>query len=90
MAEAPLLEARHLRKSFFAAAGVLAGMGRRIWAVDDVSLELAPGETFAVVGESGCGKTTLARLLLRLTEPDAGELRFCGRDLCAAESGLQR
>ncbi len=92
MTETPLLEARHLRKSFSAAAGVWAGADspraesrwRRTRAVDDVSLALAPGETLAVVGESGCGKTTLARLLLRLIEPDAGELRFAGRDLRAA------
>src|SRR5262249_6915701 len=52
-------------------------------AVDGVSFTVAQGETLAIVGESGCGKTTLARLLLRLTEPDSGELRFEGRDLLA-------
>jgi len=58
--------------------------------VDGVSFELAQGETFAVVGESGCGKTTLARMILRLIEPDAGEIRFEGRDLLALGSGEMR
>ncbi len=91
MAEALLLEARNLRKSFPTAAGVFAGAKwRRVWAVDGVSLELAAGETLAVVGESGCGKTTLARLLLRLIEPDAGEIRFAGRNLRAARGAELR
>jgi ABC-type oligopeptide transport system ATPase subunit len=55
--------------------------GDRFIAVDKVSFEVARGETFAVVGESGCGKTTLARMLLRLIEPDTGEIEFEGRDL---------
>jgi ABC-type glutathione transport system ATPase component len=57
----------------------------RFQAVDGVSLTVASGETFAIVGESGCGKTTLARMLLRLIEPDSGELRFEGRDLGAMD-----
>jgi len=84
MAAPALIEARNLRKSFQAGAGVFVETGRRVRAVDDVSLALAPGETLAIVGESGCGKTTLARMLLRLIEPDAGEICFQGRDLLAA------
>jgi ABC-type glutathione transport system ATPase component len=78
-----LLEARELRKSYGRASGLFAGNGggARFTAVDGVSFSVAAGETFAIVGESGCGKTTLARMLLRLIEPDSGEVRFEGQDL---------
>ena len=69
-----VLEARGLRKTF--ASGVRA--------VDGVDLHIAEGETLGLVGESGCGKSTTGRLVLRLTDPDAGDLRFEGRDLLAA------
>jgi len=80
-----LLEARDVRKSYSRATSLLSGNGRgsRFVAVDGVSFSIATGETFAVVGESGCGKTTLARMLLRLIEPDSGEIQFDGRDLLA-------
>jgi ABC-type glutathione transport system ATPase component len=80
-----LLEARELRKSYARASRLGSGEDgkARFQAVDGVSLAVAPGETFAIVGESGCGKTTLARMLLRLIEPDSGELRFEGKDLGA-------
>jgi ABC-type glutathione transport system ATPase component len=78
-----VLEARELRKSYGRAIGFFTGhrRGERFMAVDGVSFSVAAGETFAIVGESGCGKTTLARLLLRLIEPDSGEIQFDGRDL---------
>jgi ABC-type glutathione transport system ATPase component len=80
-----LLTARELRKTYRRGGGVFSAesAGARFTAVDGVSFEVAHGETFAVVGESGCGKTTLARMLLRLIEPDSGEVRFGGRDLLA-------
>jgi peptide/nickel transport system ATP-binding protein len=53
-------------------------------AVDGVDFAIAPGEAFGLVGESGCGKSTAARALLRLIEPDAGEIRFAGQDVRAA------
>ncbi len=71
-----LLVARGLAKSF-------PWHGRRLQALAGVDLEVAGGECLAVVGESGSGKTTLGRCLLRLTEPDAGEIRFAGTDLRA-------
>ena len=87
-----LLEARELRKSYGRAAGFFAGDGRggRFTAVDGVSFSVAAGETFAIVGESGCGKTTLARMLLRLIEPDSGEIRFDGQDLLAVSGEALR
>jgi ABC-type oligopeptide transport system ATPase subunit len=80
-----LLTVRELRKTYRRGGGVFSqeSKGARLTAVDGVSFEIARGETFAVVGESGCGKTTLARMLLRLIEPDGGEIRFEGRDLLA-------
>jgi peptide/nickel transport system ATP-binding protein len=78
-----LLEARGLTKRF--------GRGRgQVLAVDRIDLAVAPGETLAVVGGSGAGKTTLARLILRLVEPDAGHVSFAGEDLLAKKGGALR
>jgi peptide/nickel transport system ATP-binding protein/oligopeptide transport system ATP-binding protein len=82
---AVLLSARGLRKTYALSAGA-----RPFAAVDDVTLEVVPGETLALVGESGCGKTTLARLLLRLIEPDAGAITFDAHDLLAARGAALR
>lgn len=82
----PLLLARGLTKRYARSSSILADSQSARWtfaALDGVSFEVLPGETLAIVGESGCGKTTLARALLRLIEPDSGELRFQGRDLLA-------
>jgi len=82
--EAPLLEVRHLKKHFPVTAGLLfqhaVGL---IKAVDDVSFFIRRGETLGLVGESGCGKTTTGRCILRLEHPTAGEIRFEGRDLAS-------
>ena len=81
----PLLQARNLRKYFplrsGAWGGAAASSNRWLKAVDGLSLDVAVGETLGVVGESGCGKTTLGRMLLRLIEPTDGEIYFEGRNL---------
>lgn len=87
-----LLEVRELCKSYPRAAGAFStnGAGPRLTAVDGVTFSVLPGETFAIVGESGCGKTTLARMLLRLIEPDSGKIQFDGVDILAlAEAALR-
>jgi ABC-type oligopeptide transport system ATPase subunit len=85
-----LLETVELRKSYHRGGGAFAAAGEKFTAVDGVSFQVAAGETFAVVGESGCGKTTLARMLLRLLEPDSGTIKFAGRDVTAMTSGELR
>ena len=76
-----LLEVRNLKKYFPLRKGILARVSAHVKAVDDVSFSILRGETFGLVGESGCGKTTTGRAVLRLIEPDSGEIRFDGIDL---------
>jgi len=80
----PLLVVRDLRKSFAASTSALerAGNGpfNRTMAVDGVTFSVGRGETLGIVGESGCGKTTLARMIVRLIEPDSGEVHFRGHN----------
>ena len=82
MSETPLLQARHLKKHFPVTRGLVM-MQTIGWvkAVDDVSFSVPPGETLALVGESGCGKTTTAKLILRLEEPTAGEVLIEGQSV---------
>jgi oligopeptide/dipeptide ABC transporter ATP-binding protein len=83
---AALLEVEHLVKHFVAQRTVFGRPTAFVKAVDGVSFHVEAGETLALVGESGCGKSTVSRLVLRLIEPDAGRIRFDGRDLLALES----
>jgi len=75
----PILEARNLSKHFAARPGF--GQTATVKAVDNVSLAIRSGETLALVGESGCGKSTTGRLLLRLIEPTSGQVLYKGDDL---------
>lgn len=77
----PLLEVRGLVKHFPVRGGVLLRKTGNVHAVDGVSFELRQGETLGLVGESGCGKTTVGRAILNLVPPSAGEVRFEGREL---------
>ena len=76
-----LLSVRGLKKYFVQGGGILGGEMEVVKAVDGVSFDVKRGETLALVGESGCGKTTTGRLVLRLLEPDDGEIIFDGVDI---------
>jgi peptide/nickel transport system ATP-binding protein len=85
-----LLEVRDLARRFVARRSMFGRPTAFINAVDGVSCTVEAGKTLAVVGESGCGKSTVSRLVLRLIEPDAGSIRFEGRDLLAMDAGQLR
>ena len=77
----PLLEVRDLTKHFPIRKGLFTRTVGHVRAVDGVSFDLFPGETLGLVGESGCGKTTTGRCILRLVEPTSGSVRFEGREV---------
>jgi oligopeptide transport system ATP-binding protein len=86
----PLLRVRALVKNFAARRGFFARHTDLVRAVDHVSFDLDPGETLGVVGESGCGKSTTGRCILRLIEPDAGEVWFEGKNVIALNQSALR
>jgi peptide/nickel transport system ATP-binding protein len=73
---APILEVKNLRKHFPIRQGLLGRVARYVKAVDDVSFSIGAGETLSLVGESGCGKTTTSRCILRAIDPSGGEIHF--------------
>lgn len=77
----PIVEVRDLKKHFPVKKGLLQHTVGHVYAVDGVSFAIKPGETLGLVGESGCGKSTVGRTLLRLTEPTAGQILLDGRDV---------
>jgi len=86
----PLLEARGLTKHFAVGRGFLGQTGGVVRAVDDVAFSIEPGRTLGVVGESGCGKTTTAKLVLRLEKPTAGQILFANQDVAGLEGEALR
>ena len=89
-AGSPLLSVRGLAKHYVRKSGMFSGDKGVVRAVDGVSFEVYPGETLGLVGESGCGKTTTGRAVLRLIEPTAGDVVFEGQDVLRLEASALR
>src|SRR5580693_119902 len=85
-----LLEVAGLTKHFPVRRGAFGLVSGHVRAVDGVDFHLEQGETLAIVGESGCGKSTVGRLVLRLLEPTSGQVRFEGDDLLALDQEQMR
>ena len=86
----PLLRVQNLVKRFPIRSGVLSRVTEQVHAVDGVSLDIQAGETLGLVGESGCGKSTTGRCILRLIEPTEGEIWFEGRNVTQLDKRSQR
>jgi oligopeptide transport system ATP-binding protein len=82
-----LLELKGLKKHFLIRGGLFSKRGICVRAVDGISLQILSGETLGLVGESGCGKTTLGRLIMCLEDPTAGSIRFQGEEVLSKKSG---
>lgn len=89
MKETPLLEVKNLQKSFTVKKGFF-GTSKQLRAVDGISFAIHKGETFSLVGESGCGKSTTGRLVTRLLTPNSGEVLFNGMDISGYNENQMR
>jgi len=85
-----LLEVRHLRKCFPIKKTITGKVTQELVAVDDISFKLLPGETLGIVGESGCGKTTMGRTILKLHPSNGGQIIFDGKDITNTKSSEMR
>jgi oligopeptide/dipeptide ABC transporter ATP-binding protein len=90
MEKTPLIEVSGLRKFFPIKKGLLRRTVGNVRAVDGVSFSIAPGETLGLVGESGCGKSTVGRAVLRLIEPSAGSIKIDGKEIVSASKQEMR
>ena len=90
MEQTPILEIRNLRKCFPLKKTITGKVTSELVAVDDVSFKLMPGETLGIVGESGCGKTTMGRAILKMHQPSGGQIIFDGEDITNYDSKQMR
>lgn len=90
MTQGPLVEINNVKKYFPIKGGLLQRQIGQVKAVDGVSFSIQRGETFGLVGESGCGKTTIGKVILRLQEATAGEVVFEGKNICKLNKGEMR
>jgi peptide/nickel transport system ATP-binding protein len=90
MAETPLLDVKHLKKHFPIKGGVFSKTIGYVYAVDDINFTLEKGETLGLVGESGCGKSTTGRTILRLIEPTDGTISFEGQNITNLDKSAMR